>query len=665
MLRFERMFWRVVFLCTLIKHVLYAIAHEAAQQTALSFIILFEQCVESTMPNQQFEIDDLKSFVNHPSKTTGSVTVFTKTETINDQESGCLKLCTYYKGGQVGAHLLNPKNMTMILEESKVIIETKDGPVCGFVEDTEEGTYYKFLGIPYAQPPVGRLRFLPPVPVKPWTELIDCTKYVPVPLSYPIGKGVFGTEDCLYLEVWTPNINPEKPMPVMFWIGTYSFTYNLDHIFDPSLINDQQVVFVRCGFRVGPFGFLSINDFTAPGNSGLKDVVLALKWVQRNISLFGGDPNNVTIFGNSSGGAIVHFMILSPMATGLFHKAIIQSASALNNWSLTKNPSQAVMNLAKVLGINKTYKVEIVEELRSLPAIDIINAFIILKNERKEGDENDVFDAVFKPCIEVEFEGQPAFLTKSPPLIIKSGNYNKVPLIIGSNNIEAAVLQYTKKDFYNDFEKYNENVCLLVPRSLAGEAAMSKTIGQQLLKFYLSGEEQLREDTRTQFLQLISDYYFLYYVNKTVKLHCQSAPECPIYYYIVNYAGEWAVPQQLVFFNSAGHCAELPFIFRITVPDMSRIKGSRDSVKTRSRVVKMWTNFAKYGNPTPIDNDPLLQITWDPVESTDKLNYLSIGSELTKGRNPFLERMMFWDDLHKEHTFLRALVYFNDLGVSW
>lgn len=435
----------------------------------------------------------------------------------------------------------------------------------------------------------------PPTPIKPWTEIIDCTKLPPVPICHSKHFGVVGTEDCLYLEIWTPNVNPEKPIPIMFWIGTFGFTYNLDCILDPSSIMEQQVVFIKCGFRLGPFGFLSINDFTAPGNSGLKDVVIALRWVQRNICSFGGDPNNVTIFGNSSGGAIVHFMMLSPMATGLFHKAIIQSASALNNWSFTKNPSQAVMSLARVLGINKTYKVEIVEALKSLPAGEIMNAFIILKNELKDEAENDFVDSVFKPCIEVEFEGQPAFLTKSPPLIIKSGNYNKVPLIIGSNNIEAAVLQFTKKDFYNDYEKYNENVCLLVPKSLAGDPTTTKTIGHQLLKFYLGGDEQLRADTRTQFLQLISDYYFLYYVNKTVKLHCQAAPECPIYYYVLNYAGEWAVPQDLVFFNSAGHCAELPFIFRIKVPDMSVIKGSRDSVKTRNRVLKMWTNFAKYG----------------------------------------------------------------------
>ncbi|XP_026737629.1 carboxylesterase 4A-like [Trichoplusia ni] len=552
--------------------------------------------------------------------------------------------------------------MTSIPEDLKCIVETKDGPICGFIDKSDEGTYCKFQSIPYAKPPLGCLRFLPPKPIKPWKHIIDCTKTTPENI-FEIEKKQYGcNEDCLYIEVSTPDIKPKEPMPVMFWIGCFAYAIVKDKICDPSLINDQNIVFVRCSFRLGPFGFLSINDYTAPGNCGLKDLVMALKWVQRNISAFGGDPNNVTLFGHSAGGAIVHLMMLSPMATGLFHKAIIQSVSALNNWSLAKNPSQPVWDLANILGIKNTSEVEVVEELRSISAEDILKAFHQMNLDAKAAN-TDVIDAIFKPCIELDYEGQPAFITKSPPLIMKSGNFNKVPLIIGSNNIEGAVLQYIVEDFYSDYEKYNENVSLLVPKSLAREDKLAKNIGHQLLKFYLGGEEQLRADTRTPYLQLISDYYFSYYVNRTVRLHTQVAPECPIYYYIINYAGEWLVPKHLDFFNSVGHCAELPFLFKLKTPETC--KGSRDSILTRSRVVKMWTNFAKTGNPTPDDDDPLLQITWDPVENKDRLHYLSIGSELTKGRNPFDERMKFWDTLHQEHAFLRALVYFNDLGVSW
>ncbi|XP_049869915.1 juvenile hormone esterase-like [Pectinophora gossypiella] len=559
--------------------------------------------------------------------------------------------------------------MESISEELKYVVETSCGPVCGYVNNKEQKSCYKFKGIPYAKPPVGRLRFLPPCPIQPWKEIIDCTKDAPLPLCYSFDYKLVGSEDCLYIEVSTPNVKPDKPLPVMFWIGSYAFAFVIDDILDPTFINEENVVFVRCGFRLGPFGFLSISDFMAPGNNGLKDIVMALTWVQKNIAQFGGDPNNVTIFGGSGGGAIVHMMMLSPMASGLFHKAIIQSASALNNWSLAKNPLQPVIELAAELNITNTCYTDIVEQLRDLPAAEIMKAFHVLVKRKFEQNETDSFDAVFKPCIEQDFEGQPAFLTKSPPVILKSGNFNKVPLIIGSNNIEAAVFQILKNNFYNDFEKYNKNVHLIVPRSLAGEAKISKHVGQQLLKFYLDGQEELTKNTRSQFLQLISDYYFLYYIHKTVQLHSQYTPDYPIYYYVLNHDGKWAVTKnidEVNCINALGNSSEVPFLFGFRLPGEDKLcKGSRDSVKTRKRVVKMWTNFAIYGNPTPDEDDPLLQIKWDPVENKDKLNYLSIGTELTKGRNPFQERMEFWEELHQEHMFLRVLVYFNDLGVTF
>lgn len=437
--------------------------------------------------------------------------------------------------------------------------------------------------------------FQPPVPVKPWTETLDCTKDAPMPLSYYMKKQIVGSEDCLYIEISTPTVKPNQLLPVMFWIGSSGFSCNTDNSYDPSLINNQDVLFARCGFRIGPFGFLSMNDFMATGNSGLKDLVLALKWIQNNISAFGGNPNNITIFGNSTGGAAVHLLMLSPMASGLFHKAIIQSASALNNWCVAKNPSRPVMELAKELGITEKLNIDIIEQLRATPALNIMKAFGTLEEKVIKENEYDIFDSIFKPCIEEEFEGQPAFLTKSPPIIIKSGNFNKVPIIIGSNNIEGSVLKFIKENFYSDFEKYNENLSLIVPKSLAGEAKISKSIGQKLLKFYLGGDEFLTKNTRTQYLQLISDYYFLYYVNKTVRLHSHFAPECPIYYYIINYEGEWAMPEDLKFLHSLAHTSEIPFIFPLKRSDFPAFKGSRDSVKTRSRVVKMWTNFAKYG----------------------------------------------------------------------
>ncbi|CAH2071222.1 unnamed protein product, partial [Iphiclides podalirius] len=546
-------------------------------------------------------------------------------------------------------------------EHLKYRLCSNDGPICGFIEQIDNKAYYRFKKIPYAKPPLGSLRFIPPVPVKPWNNELDCTEDAPPPASFFFQNKIMGSEDCLYIEVCTPKISPEELLPVMFWIGNIGFIINMDTILDPKLIVDRGVVFVRCGFRVGPFGFLSINEFLAPGNNGLKDIVMALQWVQRNIKAFGGDPNNVTLFGISSGGSIVHYMMLSPMATGLFHKGIIQSASAINNWSLEKNPIQPVMKLATELGIRKTDIVEIVKELKSVPYMDIMRASLKLIEKLQNLSAGKAFDSVFKPCIEREFEGVPVFLSKSPSIILKSGIVNKVPIMIGANNTEAMVLEYLEDNF-NDIFKTNMDPYRIVPTPLAAQT-FAKNIDRKILNFYLDGADTLREDKKQQYVQLMSDYYFLYNVNKTIRIHKEIAPECPIFFYIINCAGEWIVPKYLDFFNKSGHAAEIPFLFQVTLPDGSICKGSRDSITTRRRIIKMWTNFAKYSNPTPDENDSLLKITWDPVTSKDELDYLCIGQDLTKGVNPFEDRMLFWEQLHREHKFLRTITHFNDIGV--
>jgi carboxylesterase type B len=404
-----------------------------------------------------------------------------------------------------------------------------------------------------------------------------------------------GSEDCLYIELSTKSIKSDTPLPVMFWIGSFMYSRHLDEYLDESLLIDHDVLFVRCGSRLGPFGFLSINDFSAPGNCGLKDIVMALKWIQNNVAKFGGDPSNVTIFGTSTGASAVHLLVLSPMASGLFHKAIIQSASALNNWSLTKNPSRSVIELAKKLGITKSQDFEIVEELRSISAEDLITAASDLQDDLLHQEWN-TLDAHFKPCIENDLEGQQAFLTKSPLLILKSGNFNRIPIIIGSTNIEGSIVKYFHEDFFQNYQKYNNDVSLIVPKSLAHDTRFSKDIALKLLNFYLDGETVINENTVTQLVQIISDYYFLYYVNKTVRLHNEISPECSVFYYIVNCAGEWNVPAELGFLCNLGHSSEIGFIFGIkSKKGQDLCKGNRDSIITRNRFVKLWTNFAKYG----------------------------------------------------------------------
>ena len=178
---------------------------------------------------------------------------------------------------------------------------------------------------------------------------------------------ISGSEDCLTLNVYTPAPIVGKCRPVMVWIhgGGFVSGSGKTDMYSPDYLIAEDVVVVTINYRLGIFGFLAFEDpsLGVPGNAGLKDQVMALKWVQKNIHNFGGDPNNVTIFGESAGGASCHLLMLSPMARGLFHRCIAQSGTALNQWPYGEFQAKA---LAEKLNFKDKKDTDILTYLRQL-----------------------------------------------------------------------------------------------------------------------------------------------------------------------------------------------------------------------------------------------------------------------------------------------------------
>jgi carboxylesterase type B len=214
---------------------------------------------------------------------------------------------------------------SLIFVTFAAVVEIEDGKISGTKRNSRRGvSYYAFLGIPYAQPPVNGLRFQPPQPVKPWTRTLNASVYGPLCMQGKLGKQV-ASEDCLQLNVFTKSLKNTKLKPTIVFIHGGGFESGSGVNVDPVIMMDRDIVFVSINYRLGAFGFLATGTKDAYGNMGLKDQTLALKWIKKNIEKFGGDSNRITISGSSAGAHSVSAQILSPMAKDLFHRGIMFS----------------------------------------------------------------------------------------------------------------------------------------------------------------------------------------------------------------------------------------------------------------------------------------------------------------------------------------------------
>ncbi len=338
---------------------------------------------------------------------------------------------------------------------------TKYGRVEGFPD--KENTWV-WRGIPYAGPPVGPLRWKPPVEPEPWAGTLKAKRFGPMGVQYrPIGKNrITGSEDCLYLNVWRPQTG-ETGLPVYVWIygggnttgsGDYTKEYYGYH-----LARQSNAVFVSINYRIGPFGWFTHpalraqaqNDLEASGNFGTLDIIHSLKWVRDNIRAFGGNPDNVTVAGESTGGINILSLIISPVAQGLFHKAIIRSGGFVMS-SVEDGDASAEAVLMKLL----SKKIKDEEEAASL---------------REAMDDREVADFFYSlPAREIQSFYEPwHFGMTDMPTLFKDGTVipesgartlghgtypSKVPVMIGSNTDEIKLFMYWDKQLRKNENRY-------------------------------------------------------------------------------------------------------------------------------------------------------------------------------------------------------------------
>ena len=488
------------------------------------------------------------------------------------------------------------------------VVETNMGPIRGI----EYPSSSAFLGIPYAEPPVAELRFARPKPVKAWDGELRAQNFGPP--CPQLGRDTI-SEDCLTLNIWAP-ASVGQSAPVMVWLhggGLRSGSGDSEVARGRFMAETTGTVVVSLNYRLGPFGFLAHPAFgETSGNYGLLDQQMALLWVRDNIAAFGGNPNNVTLMGESAGSASTCVQMTLPSSKGLFHRAILQSGpcaslapDGLSPVVTSEEAENQGKDLAEAVGC--AYEADLVACLRSKSVDEILNALPLVPTGIVVGPGVNWF-----PNIDGEF------LPDMPLSLIKEGKFHKVPTLIGTNGDEGTGFAAGADLIFMTGEDYVERV-----------RARFGALAEDVLASYPTFAWGMPFST---YSKLLGDMVFVCSSRQTAR--ALAGMGVPTFLYSFDVVPSYAGPMS---FLGAFHAAEIPFVFH-SLP--AQAEFTSDEEELSKSMVKYWTNFARFGDPNSLGstNWPL----YDANE--DRHLEFQLGS-IEEGRNLSKDNCDFWDSI--------------------
>nr|XP_023024312.1 juvenile hormone esterase-like [Leptinotarsa decemlineata] len=531
------------------------------------------------------------------------------------------------------------------LAEDDIVIQLweKKGRIRGHVLKSGKGLdYYAFQNIPYAAPPTGQNRFKEPKEPDDWEGILNttvnervcmqnnATAYTKIPNSMEI------SEDCLFLNVYTPMKpgNIEKAsLSVLFWIhgGGYLFGSGAFQYYNPKFFIDADVVVVTINYRLGPFGFLTTADGVIPANLGLKDTILAFKWVHRNIHLFGGDSKRITVAGESVGAFSAGYLQLNRELRGKIQGFILESGSPLSPVAIQDDPRHFAFSMGKVL--DSTFKSNRSEDLLDLllktPAIRISEADV--PNDRYTAKVL-ARNIIWTPTI--ENGGNPsAAVTKPMHEALIIGDFIQAPLLTGFCSEEFRIFfkNLTVEEIARIGGSYDQNASYIIDSRLH---VADKDVGIAASKYKSIYTNGTFKNDPGAFIRFLSGDTFITPASRHAELASKFSP---VYLYQFSYQG---VMDGLLYLpnvtgtESVAHTAELKYFFEGVAGHAGDPTDYPESDQlTMKRLLVLWTNFIKYQNPTPNLNPTLENIVWPRVRG-DNIQYLNINHTLEILSNP-------------------------------
>ncbi|CAH4029003.1 esterase FE4-like [Pieris brassicae] len=506
------------------------------------------------------------------------------------------------------------------------VVEISQGKLRGSRSLFGQNRYYN---IPYAV----AARFQKPKEPSKWRGIFDAI-HRSQQLKCPQWRKffVFGTEECLYLDVFSPEwATPRSKLPVMVYLHGGAYYMGAKNLYDPEFLVVKNIVVVTVNYRLGVLGFLCLNGIS---NLGLRDQVAALKWIQKNIAAFGGDTDNVTLCGESAGASSAAFHLLSELSRGLFHKMILMSGTALSVWAFNQESTElAFKDASKISQVNSDE--DVFKVFTEAPLETLIKA-------TKDISVNPRYFK-YSPC--VDSNNPDPFFRDTPYNIMKSGNFNSVPVMMGFTESEGSYFYGLLDE--SSVANLNDNFSDMIP-SLFSWCPNNRQHVATLLRSHYFGCDNITMNSVNNLVRFYSDWVAYAAIIAFSKVLTKFSNK-PVYNYLFAYEGDREFAKIFIR-NLKGpvHAGELFYIFKPF--GISLLLSTRDE-RFIVRFTTMVANFMRYGNPTPKSSKLLLQ--W-PRATKNSSNIMVLDQKLSVIKLPY-----------KRHTgefFLNLLCTYGEAG---